>query len=170
MQNENISSKKGIPGKKITEIYTDAHPSLLGNKKLDPFQRFTLQFDTFAVHPDLVGRLDDGETLFAIEAKGTSDWLKGMAQAEVYRQGFHAAILAVAGSPSTDVQAFARQRGIGMLAVHPQHVEVVEPPPLHLPKFQLARSIVDQLSNFYLYAVQKSPYSRRVYQRSWYWI
>jgi hypothetical protein len=55
--------KQGLLGKKITEIYTDAHPSLLGDKKLDPFQRFTLQFDTFAVHPDLVGRLDDGETL-----------------------------------------------------------------------------------------------------------
>jgi hypothetical protein len=58
-------------GKQVTDLYTDAHPSLLIDAKLEPFQRFTLQFDSFAIHPDLVGRLDDGGTTFAVEAKGT---------------------------------------------------------------------------------------------------
>ncbi|PDW00056.1 hypothetical protein [Candidatus Viridilinea mediisalina] len=138
--------RKGLLGRNVLEIYTDSHPSLLGDRKLDPFQRFTLQFDAFAVHPDLVGRLDDGETLFAVEAKGSDDWLKGIAQADVYRQGFHASMLAVAGTPSADVRAFARQRGIGILAVLPHGVDLIDPPPLSLPKFVLAKSILSQFS------------------------
>lgn len=137
---------QGLLGKKITDIYTDAHPSLLNDTKLEPFQRFTLQFDSFSVHPDLVGRLDDGETIFAVEAKGEDDWLKGIAQADSYRQGFHASIIAVSGFPSEDIRSFARQRGIGIIGVHPQGVDLIEQPPLHLPKLQFAKSILKQFS------------------------
>ena len=65
----------GLQGKKALNLYTDAHPSLLTELSLRSFQRFTLAFDTFSIHPDLVGRLNDGETTFAIEAKGTGDLL-----------------------------------------------------------------------------------------------
>lgn len=136
--------RHGLFGKRVIDLYTDAHPSLLHDTKLEPFQRFTLQFDTFTTHPDLVGRLDDGGTTFAIEAKGESDWIKGIAQADTYRQGFHAAIIAVAGTPSADMRSFARQRGIGMIEVRPQGTAVLETPPLHLPKFALAESIRKQ--------------------------
>jgi hypothetical protein len=138
--------RHGLLGKQITDLYTDAHPSLLIDAKLEPFQRFTLQFDSFAIHPDLVGRLDDGGTTFAVEAKGTDDWLKGIAQADTYRQGFHASILAVAGTPSGDMVSFARQRGIGIIVVRSQGTEVLEQPPLHLPKLDFAESIHRQFS------------------------
>jgi hypothetical protein len=134
----------GLQGKKVLNLYTDAHPSLLTEREIRPFQRFTLAFDTFSMHPDLVGRLNDGETTFAIEAKGTSDLLKGIAQAEVYRNGFHLAIFASAGQPSRDLVNLARQRDIGVLAVYPERVEVVDLPPLHLPQLRHARSIQKQ--------------------------
>ena len=138
--------RHGLLGKQITDLYTDAHPSLLIDAKLEPFQRFTLQFDSFTIHPDLVGRLDDGRITFAIEAKGTGDWLKGIAQADSYRQGFHASMIAVAGTPSGDMVSFARQRGIGVIVVHSQSTEVLERPPLHLPQLDLAESIHRQFS------------------------
>ncbi len=138
--------RHGLLGKQITDLYTDAHPSLLIDAKLEPFQRFTLQFDSFAVHPDLVGRLDDGGTTFAVEAKGADDWLKGIAQADTYRQGFHASLIAVAGTPSGDMMSFARQRGIGIITVGSQGAEVLERPPVHLPQLYLAESVRRQFS------------------------
>lgn len=136
----------GLFGKRVLDLYTDAHPSLLIDQQLAPFQRFTLQFDAFTTHPDLVGRLDDGGTTFAIEAKGTDDWLKGIAQADSYRQGFNASIIAVAGTPSGDIVAFARQRGLGVLAVRPEQTAMLEQPPLHLPRLDRGTSILKQFS------------------------
>lgn len=138
--------RHGLFGKRVVDLYTDAHPSLLVDQKLAPFQRFTLQFDTFATHPDLVGRLDHGGVTFAVEAKGTDDWLKGIAQADMYRQGFNASMIAVAGIPSENLVSFARQHGIGVIAVQSQGVEVLELPPLHLPQLELAESIHKQFS------------------------
>lgn len=138
--------RHGLFGKQVLDLYTDAHPILLLDSKLEPFQRFTLQFDSFATHPDLVGRLDDGGTTFAIEAKGEDDWLKGVSQADIYRQAFHASMIAVAGMPSGDIIFFARQRGIGMIAVRPQETVVLELPPLHLPQLELAESIRKQFT------------------------
>ncbi|MGD1858071.1 MAG: hypothetical protein ACFB2W_27865 [Leptolyngbyaceae cyanobacterium] len=63
----------------ISRLYTDAHSTLLTHKSLSPFQRFTVDLGDFVMHPDLVGQLTDGETLFAIEAQGTSDLIKGLA-------------------------------------------------------------------------------------------
>ncbi len=138
--------RHGLLGKQVLDLYTDAHSSLLIDPKLEPFQRFTVQFDAFTTHPDLVGRLDDGRTTFAVEAKGEDDWLKGIAQADIYRQAFHASMIAVAGTPSGDMISFARQRGIGMIAVHHQGTAVVAPPPIHLPRFELAESIRKQFT------------------------
>ena len=145
-QTKSFLQRHGLLGKHVVDLYTDAHPSLLGDAKLAPFQRFTLQFDSFATHPDVVGRLDDGGTIFAVEAKGTDDWLKGIAQADTYRQGFHASMLAVAGTPSGDMVSFAKQRGIGIIVVRAQGVEMLEQPPVHLPQFDLAESIRKQFA------------------------
>lgn len=136
----------GLLGKPLLDIYTDAHPSLLADRLLEPFQRFRLQFDAFNTHPDLVGRLADGQLMFAVEAKGDYDWLKGIAQADTYRQGFHAVLLAVAGVPSPDMMLFARQRGLGILAIQPARAELLAPPVPHLPHFEHAEHIRRQFS------------------------
>src|SRR5262249_36325413 len=106
----------GLGGHRVLDLFTDAHPTLLHDPALQPFQRFTLAFEGFAAHPDLAGRLDDGETTFGVEAKGEDDLLRGIAQADLYRAGFHLALFASAGVPSPDLVAIARQRGVGVLA------------------------------------------------------
>ena len=73
---------KGLGQQPLVRVYTDAHSTLLRYKELQPFQRFTLDLGDFVLHPDLVGQLGDGESIFAIEAKGSSDLIKGLAQAE----------------------------------------------------------------------------------------
>lgn len=139
--------KHGLLGVSVLEpLFTDAHPSLLGATDLRPFQRFTLAFDGFAVHPDLVGRLADGESLVAIEAKGTSDFLRGIAQAELYRRGFHVVLLACAGRPPQELLILARQRSVGVLAVFPDQVEVLYLPPAHLPQLRHAERIRRQFA------------------------
>src|SRR5262249_42799142 len=80
----------------------------------------TLTFEGFSAHPDLAGRLDDGETTFGVEAKGEDDLLRGIAQADLYRAGFHMALFASAGVPSADLVDIARRRGVGVLAVTPE--------------------------------------------------
>jgi hypothetical protein len=137
--------RDGLLGHRVLDLYTDAHPTLLADTALRPFQRFTLAFESFSVHPDLVGRLSDGETTFAVEAKGTDDLLRGIAQADSYRAGFHLVLFASAGAPSRDLLAMARQRDVGVLAVRAGQVEVLDLPPPHLPQLRHARSIQQQL-------------------------
>jgi hypothetical protein len=136
----------GLLGHALLDLYTDAHPALLADRDLQPFQRFTLAFEGFSVHPDLVGRLADGETTFAVEAKGVDDLLRGIAQADSYRAGFHLVLFASAGTPSRDLVALARQRDVGVLAVRAGHVEVLDLPPPHLPRLNQARSIRAQFA------------------------
>lgn len=50
--------QRGLLGARALDLFTDAHPTLLGAADLRPFQRFTLAFDGFAVHPDAVELLD----------------------------------------------------------------------------------------------------------------
>lgn len=139
--------KHGLLGVSVLEpLFTDAHPSLLGATDLRPFQRFTLAFDGFAVHPDLVVRLADGESLVAIEAKGSSDFLRGIAQAELYRRGFHIALLACAGRPPQELLTLARQRSVGVLAVLPDRVELLDLPPAHLPQLRHAERVRRQFA------------------------
>ncbi len=134
----------GLYGFPVRDLFTDAHPTLLPDTELRPFQRFTLAFDGFSAHPDLVGRLVDGETTFAIEAKGKDDLLAGIAQADLYRNGFHLALFACAGQPPRDLLNLARQRGVGVLAVFPQRAELIDLPPLHLPQLRHASHIQRQ--------------------------
>ena len=145
-QTRTFLREHGLLGHPVLDVYTDAHPSLLDDQALSPFQRFTLAFDGFSVHPDLVGRLADGETTFAIEAKGADDLLRGIAQADSYRAGFHLVLFASAGTPSRDLVTMARQRDVGVLAVRQGAVEILDLPPPHLPRLQLARSVRAQFS------------------------
>jgi hypothetical protein len=46
-----------------------------------------LAFDGFAVHPDLVARLSDGDSLVALAARSDNNVLRAMAQAD--RHLFH---------------------------------------------------------------------------------
>lgn len=138
--------QRGLQGSTVLDLFTDAHATLLTATDLRPFQRFTLAFDGFTVHPDLVGRLSDGESLIAVEAKGTGDLLKGIAQAELYRRGFHLVLLACAGRPPQELLTLARQRSVGVLAVFPDQVEVLDLPPPHLPQLRHAERIRRQLA------------------------
>jgi hypothetical protein len=138
--------QRGLMGSSVLDLFTDAHPTLLGAADLRPFQRFTLAFDGFAVHPDLVCRLADGESLVAVEAKGGGDLLRGIAQAELYRRGFHLALLASAGRPPAELLALARQRAVGVLAVYPDWAELLDLPPAHMPQLRHAERIRRQLA------------------------
>lgn len=102
----------------VVRLFTDVHSTLLSHPALAPFQRFTLDIGDFVVHPDMVGQLGDGETIFAVEAKGDTDLLKGLAQAELYQAGFHYAFLATdAGALGTSLVAFAHRKNVGVMAV-----------------------------------------------------
>jgi hypothetical protein len=127
--------RDGLLGHRVLDLYTDAHPTLLADTALRPFQRFMLAFNGFSVHPDLVGRLSDGETMFAVEARGEGDLLRGIAQADTYRPGFHLVLFAFAGMPSRDLMAIARRHDVGVLAVRLGQVE----------QLRHARSIQQQL-------------------------
>ncbi len=136
--------EQGLTGRRVVDLYTDAHPTLVGDASLRPFQRFTLALEGFTVHPDLVGRLDNGETTFAFEAKGTDDRLRGLAQAACYRFGFHLVFLTSAGVPPADLLTLARQQHVGVLAAYPDQVAVVEAPIAHLPLQRHATAIREQ--------------------------
>ncbi len=136
---------EGLWGQRVTRLYTDAHNTLLPYKVLAPFQRFTLEVGDFVVHPDLVGQLSDGETVFAIEAKGEIDLLKGLAQAEMYQTGFHFAFLAAdAAALREGLIAFARRKNVGILAVG-EDVTVVHLPDAHMPLLTTFRAIARQM-------------------------
>lgn len=129
----------------VIRLFSDAHPSLLSHKDLRPFQRFTLDVGDFVVHPDLVGQLDDGETVFAIEAKGTGDLLKGLTQAELYQIGFHYSFLAAdAGSLGDTLLRVARQKNVGVLAVG-DDVKVAHLSEARRPWREAFRSIARQM-------------------------
>ncbi len=137
---------QGLADRAVLDLYADAHPTLTSDVSLRPFQRFTLALDGFTVHPDLVGRLDDGETTFAIEVKGTDDLLRGLAQAASYRFGFHLTLLASAAPVPGDVITLARQQHIGLLAATPGDAEILVLPPPHLPILRHAQAIQQQFS------------------------
>lgn len=117
----------------ISRLFTDAHPTLTNYQPLKPFQRFTLDLGDFVLHPDLVGQLADGETLFAIEAKGNKDLIKGLAQAEMYQTGFHYSFLAAEANKLTNsfVQ-FARRKNLGLIAVG-DNVTLLHTPEAQMP-------------------------------------
>lgn len=117
----------------VVQLYTDAHNTLLPYSDLSPFQRFTLDMGDFVMHPDLVGQLADGETLFAIEAKGSGDLLKGLAQAEMYQTGFHYSFLAASAEAlGTRLITIARRKNIGILSVS-DNVAIANLPEAQMP-------------------------------------
>lgn len=139
--------RSGLAGHRVAEIYTDAHPSLVRYSDLKPFQRFTLPLDGLQVHPDLVGRLDDGETLFAIEAKGDmGEALHGLTQASSYRAGFHRSLLALPSDPSGEIRSLAHQFHVGLIVVHQDAGVVLELPAAHLPRYEPAKAITRQFT------------------------
>lgn len=89
-----LTSASLSDGGSVLHLFTDAHHTLLEHGGLAPYQRITLEVGEAARNPDLVGQLDDGESILAIEAKGTGDLLKGAAQAETYQDGVHYSFLA----------------------------------------------------------------------------
>lgn len=108
---------RGIAETLANGLYTDAHASLLKIPQLRPFQRFSVELEDSAIHPDLVGRLTDG-SYFAVEAKGTTDLLNGVAQAERYARAFHRVFLAAdAQACGESVLAEARRKDVGLLTV-----------------------------------------------------
>lgn len=116
----------------VARLYTDVHSTLLPYKELAPFQRFTLDLGDFVMHPDLVGQLNDGETIFAVEVKGETDLLRGLAQAEMYQLGFHYSFLAADVTAwGTSLVDFAKQKNVGVLAIS-DSVSVA-----HLPKARM---------------------------------
>src|SRR5262249_20068018 len=84
----------------------------------------------FVVHPDLVALEADGETLVAVEAKGTGcrGAFAGLTQAEVYQVAFHRTYLAAdAGSIPERLIASASLKNVGLLAVADQVRVIYEP-------------------------------------------
>src|ERR1043166_1906066 len=124
---------QGLCEQPVVRLFTDAHSSLLQYKDLAPFQRFTLDMGDLVLHPDLVGQLSDGETIFAVEAKGNTDLLKGIAQAEMYRSGFHYSFLAAdASALGIRLFEFPRHKNVGLIAAS-DIVRIIHLPEAHMP-------------------------------------
>jgi hypothetical protein len=134
-------------GDTVVRIYTDVHASLLSLPQLAPFLRFTVDLGDLVLHPDLVGQLSDGETLFAVEAKGNTDLIRGLAQAELYQSGFHRTYLAASTHAlGRSLVAFARQKNVGIIAVD-SSVEIVHQPDARLPLRDVYRFIARQMDS-----------------------
>lgn len=145
--------QSGAPpdGASLLHLFTDAHHTLLEHGGLDPYQRVTLEVGGAAHHPDLAGQLNDGESLLAVEAKGTGDLLKGTAQAEVYQEGFHYSFLAAPASRISEPTANRlKQKNIGVLAVSDEarsdDVRVLFWPRAHQPWRDPYQSVRRQLN------------------------
>lgn len=131
----------------VVRLFTDAHSTLLPYKELAPFQRFTLDLGDFVMHPDLVGQLSDGETIFAVETKGDTDLLRGLAQAEMYQVGFHYTFLAAdAKALGTSLVDFARRKNVGIVAVS-DSVTIGHLPEVHMPLRNAFKFILRQMES-----------------------
>ncbi|MEW6736557.1 MAG: hypothetical protein AB1489_35030 [Acidobacteriota bacterium] len=138
---------QGLCRQSVMKLFTDAHSTLLKIDALKPFQRFTLEMGDMVLHPDLVGQLGDGESIFAVEAKGSSDLLKGIAQAEMYQFGFHYSFLAAdASSLGSSLVEFARHKDIGLLAVG-EAVKIIHLPEARMPLREAFQFIKRQLES-----------------------
>lgn len=120
------------------DIYLDYHPSLSSLFAGRSVQRFSLPLSGFTVHPDIVGRMPDGDSLYAIEAKGFRDSLKGIAQAEIYQFGFHASYFALpAEGLSPVIVDLAKRKNVGLI-IADQDCEIVHNPVLTSPQKYLS--------------------------------
>ena len=146
-------ARHGLDGRGVAVAYTDAHPSLARDprlRRLGGVQRFSFDADGQTVHPDVVGQLDDGESLFAVEAKGSTDLLKGAAQASLYATSVHAAWLAAPAAALAKAPAALREakaRGLGVLSVDLDGAVIVVAEPVErLPWLHDARGVRAQFS------------------------
>lgn len=140
-------STEGIGGERTSRLFTDPHPTLIGYKDLRPFQRFSLDFGGFVVHPDLLGQESDADSLIAIEAKGKSDLLKGLGQAETYQNGVQRSFLAApANALSSSLVDMARAKGVGVLSVS-ESVKALYIPEARRPLNKFYNSLVADLTS-----------------------
>lgn len=132
-------------GTSVAHLVTDAHPTLLDHGELDPYQRIRVPLGERAAFPDLVGQLDDGAGLIAVEAKGAGSLLKGLAQAEQYQEGVQQSFLA-APAKRVDRRLIrdTKQKNLGLLAVSTE-VEPLVWPRARQPWQTAYRSIRQQL-------------------------
>lgn len=135
------------------DIYLDYHPSLSSLFTGRSVQRFSLPLSGFTVHPDIVGRMPDGDSLYAIEAKGFRDSLKGLAQAEIYQFGFHASYFALpAERLSPIIIELAKRKNIGLIATD-QKCQIIHSPVLTNPQ----KNLSDKLRRQFDAAVSSNP-------------
>jgi hypothetical protein len=147
LQVHNFLKKDKLWGLKVNSLYTDAHHTLLGYNQLKPFQRITLDLGDFKVFPDIVGKLSDGETIFAVEAKGSSDIIKGLAQAEIYQNGFHCSFLAAsADSIGSGIERIVRNKNLGLFSVN-DSVKVVNLPEPIMPWKAIFKLVAKQIDS-----------------------
>jgi hypothetical protein len=133
---------------RVNQLYTDADHRLTVFSQLRPFQRFRLDMGDFALHPDLVGQFSDGETIFAVEAKGDVDHrqlLTGLAQAQMYQTAFHQTFFATdAAVLGKSLISFARSRNIGVISVS-DSVEMLYCPETRMPQRDAYQFVVRQM-------------------------
>jgi hypothetical protein len=170
--------KEGLCTRQVTALYTDADHRLTPFKELLPFQRVSIEHGDLVVHPDMVGSLGTKGLLFAIEAKGSGDLIRGLGQAECYQDAVHASFLcASADSIGSGVRQLARRRNVGLVAVSDQIVVLDEPElraPLHdsyefvLRQIESANAVTTFVYNlpthYLIWAVLLSP--NHVYSKS----
>ncbi|PEN14291.1 hypothetical protein CRI94_04430 [Longibacter salinarum] len=102
----------------VQHLCTDAHHTLVEHGGLGPYQRVSMPYADEIMHPDLVGQLSDGESLFAVEAKGEGDLVKGIGQAERYQEGVQRSFFALPADRFTSaIERMAAQKNVGLLTV-----------------------------------------------------
>jgi hypothetical protein len=140
-------STQGIEGVRTSRLFTDQHPTLLGFSSLKPFQRFSLDFDDFVVHPDLLGQESGSDSLIAVEAKGSNELLKGLAQAEIYQHGVQRSFLAAPAAALSDTLVnMARAKGVGILSVQ-ESVKALHVPEARRPFNKFYNALLADLTS-----------------------
>jgi hypothetical protein len=137
----------GIGGQPLARLFTDPHPTLTPFVELRPFQRFAIGQGDLVAHPDLLGQEAGSESLIAIEAKGSRDLLKGLAQAELFQDGVQRSFLAAPASAlGENFVLRAREKGIGILAVG-DGVQALHVPQSRRPLNDVFEHLVADLSS-----------------------
>jgi len=150
--------EQGLLHKEVVRLYTDEHPKLKNIESLEPYRRFYLKTKIKDSYPDLVGQLSDGETIFAVEAKGAgaATLMQGLAQAENYKEGFHCSFLAAdASAINPGLVEEARRKQIGVIAVN-DGVKILNEPSPYLPRLQLYKSVMSQMDNVWQASIQET--------------
>jgi hypothetical protein len=120
------------------------------------------------MHPDLVGQLADGATLFGVEAKGTTDVLTGLAQAEAYQAGFHLTFLAADASVLGDSYvAMAQRKNVGVIAASTGGVQVIHLPDARQPLRDAYEFVARQLSGVEWVSQRVFTYNLPTHSLAW---